>query len=1011
MSETSGHQLVFNADTIYLGGVNREGEVAHIKTNPNHDLAIENPLQAPLGLKTNKISSVSDDTLMTYNTSTNRLVYTGIHDFTGATTPGLSGGGGGGTTADISSLNFPGQTLENELDDMTAKTLANTNRTTGLNPLRIIQSNIFGDIVEGQAVGSIPSTQIQNLWQGANGFFYADGLGINRIPGLSTSNTEHALIDPITSQKIQLVGTTNPTIEVGDGTNFFQLVFDTASNLPRLVANSAFQFNNSINLPSGFNYQVNGNPFSSGNLADSVDVVRLSGGGTFTSNIQAPAITATTGYLLNNGSTVSSIANDLVNNNLKFTHTNNIFNFVGDIHINGNQIALADLSDGNSVVSTSSNNTFTGSNIFENNITLQASGATDLTTISNNGIITLQNSTGGAIVMGGKVIREGTNGIDTLAGGINIPAGELYRINNAQISTADLSDGASILTTSATNVFTNTNTFRTDTIFQAGASLDSSIVKVDGSIELTNSSGTKLKLNTREIIDDANGVSIVNGGVNIPSGDFYRINGVAIQSSDLSDGTNLAKLDSANNFTARQDFGQLGIDTDTILFDNSNRSLQRIPPVAPATASQLVFRVLTDEEYKFNINTDEHLRIKASATEPSLFMVDNSSILGASTGFNAVASQAFVNASLQSQNTIDAITDTIENGGGLSYRHDGTTITAQNPANQLRILAEPPTAPGFQLYYRNDRICEFNDNIEFKDNTKSLTNSRVLTQQENITLSTAKEINRTNTYTDLSSTQNNLVVNYLSKIDQLFTDYRRKFNSIELFGDDSTGDPNDGTDDRWTTGTGFMKEYESNGTQFTGSGSPPEYAEISILKYARGLATSDTLHPNKYHAFIHGQETNTDWNILGDSVSGPYICSITFNGQNRSAGHTRYNDYAFIGDTYTINASAIVNVVDNQHGSNDVAPDYIRLPTSGIHHANAHTSTDENSLNNITPSFYLKTGTASPWELVFRFPISGSYIYTSSNINFKKNTNVDVKFKQLDNWEHFTTDFTTTDYP
>ena len=104
-------------------------------------------------------------------------------------------------------------------------------------------------------------------------------------------------------------------------------------------------------------------------------------------------------------------------------------------------------------------------------------------------------------------------------------------------------------------------------------------------------------------------------------------------------------------------------------------------------------------------------------------------------------------------------------------------------------------------------------------------------------------------------------------------------------------------------------------------------------------------------------------------------------------------------------------MVDNQHGTNDTAPDYIRLPTSGIHHANASSSTDENSLNNITPSFYLKTATASPWELVFRFPINGTYIYTSSNINFKKNTNVDVKFKQLDNWSHFTTDFTTSDYP
>ena len=704
--------------------------------------------------------------------------------------------------------------------------------------------------------------------------------------------------------------------------------------------------------------------------------------------------------------------------------------------IDGTQIASTDLSDVATLAKLASANTFTGSNTFQNAFTVQASGSADITTIQNNGVIVLSNSINSAVIFNSKQIRDYGSGLEVVGGSFNIPTGSTYRINDTQISTADLSDGANILLASGNNTFTGNNTFRTDTTFQANASLNSAIVKTDGSIELVNSGGTKVKLNTREIIDDANGISIVNGGLNIPSGDFYRINGTAIQSSDLSDGTNLALLDTANTFTARQDFGQLGIDTDTILFSDANRSLQRIPPVAPATASQLSFRVLTGEEYKFNIDTDEHLRVKASATEPSLFMIDNSSILGASVGFNAVASQAFVNATLQSQNTIDAITDTIENGGGLGYRHDGTTITPINPANQLRLLAEPPTAPGFQLYYRNDRICEFNDTVEFKDNTKTVTftstatfnnpvnlngnvvvgasgtftNNKVLTQEENIAIATTKEVSRINSYTDLSNTTTNTTINYLAKIDRLFTDYRRKFNSIELFGDDSTGDPNDGTDDRWQTGTGFMKEYESNGNQYTGSGSPPEYAEISVLRYSRSLGGSDLLHPNTYHAYVHNKETSTDWNINTSDSSGPYLVSINFNGHNRAAGTTQQSDYAFIGGTYTINTSAMVNIVDNIHGSNDATPDYIRLPTSGLHHANASSSTDENSLNNITPSFYLKTGSTTSWELVFRFPINGTYIYTASNITFKRNTNVLVKFKQLDNWDHFDVDYTTPDY-
>jgi hypothetical protein len=704
--------------------------------------------------------------------------------------------------------------------------------------------------------------------------------------------------------------------------------------------------------------------------------------------------------------------------------------------IDGTQIASSDLSDVLTLAKLASSNTFTGSNTFQNAFTVQAQGSADITTIQNNGVIALSNGINAAILFNSKQLRDYVNGIEVVGGGINIPTGSLYRINDVQISTADLSDGATILTSGGNNIFTGNNTFRTNTTFQANASLNSAIVKTDGSIELLNSGGTSIKLNTREIIDDASGLSVVNGDFNLPAGNNYKINGTQIATSDLSDGTNIALLDTANTFTARQDFGQLGIDTDTILFSDANRSLQRIPPVAPATASQLSFRVLTGEEYKFNINTDEHLRIKASATEPSLFMIDNSSILGASTGFNAVASQAFVTATLQSQSTIDAITDTIENGGGLGYRHDGTTITPSNPANQIRLLANPPTAPGFQLYYRNDRICEFNDNVEFKDNTKTttfgttatftnpvnlngnvvvgasgtFTNNKVLTQEENIAIATTKEVQRINAYTDLSNTTTNTTIDYLAKIDRLFTDYRRKFNSIELFGDDSTGDPNDGTDDRWQTGTGFMKEYESNGNQYTGGGSPPEYAEISVLRYARSLSGSDLLHPNTYHAYVHNKETSTDWNINTSDTSGPYLVSINFSGHNRTASTTQQSDYAFIGGTYTINTTAIVNVVDNIHGSNDTTPDYIRLPTSGLHHANASNSTDENSLGNITPSFYLKTGAGVSWELVFRFPINGTYIFTNTNLTFKRNTNVVVKFKQLDNWDHFDIDYTTPDY-
>jgi hypothetical protein len=1140
LSDTSSKTHTFNldGDTLRFQKVRDKNAHITITGEPDAKIICDNQLKAHEGFQADDFESKDGVNLFRYNSGTSRIVFESNCDFSGVSVSGISGGGGGGgtiTTQDVDSMNFPGQTLENELDTMTANTLANTNRLTGLPVFRILASDIFGNAQPSSVtIDSVAIRTATNLFTNNNFFLSTNGVGFGTIDYLGT---KWAKIDALTEQQIELRGDTNPEIIVGDGTNSIKLLLDTSNSKNKIETTRTLEINNSINLPTGSSYNIGGFPIDTTDLDNGSNIPLLDASlNTFTGNIKGASITATTGFTIDNSATqagaVTIIANDIGNNRVNFTHFGGgVYNFIGQLHTNGSQIALADLSDGSTVLTTTANNvftgnntfrtgttfqasgssdsstilnngiitllratgaeinldginightasslkvnnggmdiasgntykidgtqiassdlsdsatlaklassnTFTGSNTFQNAFTVQAQGSADITTVQNNGVIVLANGINSAVIFNSKQLRDYGSGLEVVGGSFNIPTGSTYRINDVQISTADLSDGASILIASANNTFTGNNTFRTDTTYQANASLNSAIVKTDGSIELLNSSGTKIKFNTREIIDDASGLSVVNGDFNLPAGNIYKINGTQIASSDLSDGSNLALLDTANTFLARQDFGQLGIDTDTILFSDANRSLQRIPPVAPATASQLTFRVLTGEEYKFNINTDEHLRIKASATEPSLFMIDNSSILGASTGFTAVASQAYVNASLQSQNAIDAITDTIENGGGLGYRHDGTTITPSNPANQLRILANPPTAPSFQLYYRNDRICEFNDNVEFKDNTKTatfsrpttfnelvnlngnvvvdatgtFTNNRVLTQEENIAIATTKEISRINAYTDTSSTTTNIIINYLAKIDRLFTDYRRSFNSIELFGDDSTGDPNDGTDDRWITGTGFMKEYRADGTLYNNTGTGPTYAEISVLKYSRNLTTSDTLHPNKYMAFIHNNETNSQWAINTPDLGGLYSCSINFNGHNRGAGRTQYDDYAFIGGTYTINASCMVNIVDNAHGTNDTAPDYIRLPTSGLHHANASSSTDENNLANITPSFYLKTGTATNWELVYRFPINGTYVY-DTNTTFKKQTNVLVKFKQIDNWSVYTTDYTTNDYP
>jgi len=272
---------------------------------------------------------------------------------------------------------------------------------------------------------------------------------------------------------------------------------------------------------------------------------------------------------------------------------------------------------------------------------------------------------------------------------------------------------------------------------------------------------------------------------------------------------------------------------------------------------------------------------------------------------------------------------------------------------------------------------------------------------------------------DIQRTKNSIAVtNYLDIIDDMRTDYRRKMVSTELFGAN------------WVTPT-LYKEYKNNGQEYTGTGgSFPTHAEITVLKWARSLSSSDASHPSKYTQFTHNTNTNTAWSLdystvaEGAKKSGVFIVSLNFNGNNRHASSTRFSDYAFIGNTWISGASCRVDIHNNIHGVNDNAPDYTPLSTSCTFHANASTNTDEFDTAE-QPVFLLKNVAASPFELVLRFPISNtpfgeSYGYTNTtggtntaqDAEFlrKKNVNVDVKIKQVDTWEHYPTDFTANDY-
>ena len=261
------------------------------------------------------------------------------------------------------------------------------------------------------------------------------------------------------------------------------------------------------------------------------------------------------------------------------------------------------------------------------------------------------------------------------------------------------------------------------------------------------------------------------------------------------------------------------------------------------------------------------------------------------------------------------------------------------------------------------------------------------------------------------------VTDYLDLIDRMHTDYRRRMVSTELFGSN------------WTTPT-LYKEYQTNGTLYTGSGSAPTYAEITLLKWARSLSSPDASHSSKFSTFTHNTNTNTPWSLSyssaaeGAKKSGVFTVQVNFNGNNRGASTTRFTDFAFIGNTWVSGASCRVDIHNNIHGVNDATPDYTPISTSCTYHANASTSSNEFA-NAEQPVFLLKNAAASSFELVLRFPISNtafgtSYGYVSDtgganaaqDAEFlrKKNVNVDVRVKQVDTWEHFPTDFTSNDY-
>jgi hypothetical protein len=188
----------------------------------------------------------------------------------------------------------------------------------------------------------------------------------------------------------------------------------------------------------------------------------------------------------------------------------------------------------------------------------------------------------------------------TAAGNISIASGKTYQVNGTQISSANLSNDSNLAKLNATQTFTGANTFSNASNSFSGdgsnltslnasnvssgtlsdARLSSNVALLNGSGPQTFTGNNKFTGTVLNQLDSTTAVQIQNaagnnnllianttnskigigaapsttGAIFQVSGDIditglYKVSGAQISSSNLSDGTNLAKLNAANTFT------------------------------------------------------------------------------------------------------------------------------------------------------------------------------------------------------------------------------------------------------------------------------------------------------------------------------------------------------------------------------------------------------------------------------------------------------------------------------
>jgi len=949
---------------LFLPDANERDNACHIKTLTGQRLHIDaettqvtNKLEAGV-VSLFKINDRVDNELVSIPTgTTNRFEFNSgaTVDFNGCTVEGFAGGGVGQLEASqINSSNTGYTTVDNELDDLQVRCTANTNRTTGLTANRMLESS---------------------------------GAGIIRASGIISSNvankgssTTQTFISTVASDTSLFAGTASPAS--GDGTYKNVNIDGTISaiELTNYVKSSG------VDTPTSCVIKFN----------DDIHGLRIQDNSDGDLEILA---SSTKGSL-------NLAAGDAM------------------YKINGAQISTSDLSDGTNIVI----DDFTGVQTLDCSV-LQLNGAQGLRFGSLSQYFIKSDYTNNRLLYSSNfdhVFQAGTNGATTAC-----------QIADDGVNIIDLSD-ASIGYTAPAGIS------RVATRAYVGALLQSSTTQtaIINTVEYTNTVFREYDATPTALTLTINRPTTITKNVNMTSGDMTISN--ALSCNDLTvvnnvlddltfatdktiDFSNTASftaghvlaLDTNKKLTARAISGAddnvcmlSGAQTLTNLktFTDGLRSnddvyiegTKNLKHVTETNVGGII--TVTETEYvasklgQFAVNSLTNMTAAAPAnTQKTIAYLENTgqTIFESSVGTNNSADTSryailHQDGYLTMQNEGQSKIELDIGGEGLTMQNSGGTLNVDTHIN----ISE------FSVYKINGSQIGTGDladgaNVAFTNTAQTFTAAQTF---NDLNVSTGNDITR------------NSITDYLDRIDRLYTDYRRNIVSTELFGAD------------WITPT-LYKEYQSNGTEYTGTGSAPTYAEITVLKWARSIASSDPSDSSKYTQFTHNVNQNTAWDLDYSTVaegllkSGVFTCQLTMNGNNRGASTNRFSDYAFIGNTWVSNASCRVDIHNNIHGVNDSTPDYTPLSTSCTFHANASTSTDEFSTSD-QPVFLLKNVASSPFELVFRFPITGytpSYGYFTSASDAgaflqKKNVNVQVKFKQVDDWNHFPVDFTAYDY-